>query len=265
MLMKPPTGSAIRGSMAIPAIGRSASMTMTTTGPRTAGPNPGRFFSPELSISFAVISSPDFLHRIDARKMVITSANTAGMALRIMTAVRSCEKASDTAMVLGLGEMMFPAFPPPIMATRMPLLERPALLPIASAIGATVITEMSMNTPTAQMIIVAIAIAATALFSPSFSTIVSAIFSADPVLIRAPAKIPLVRILKTEDIIDPAPLTIVLTVFTRPPPPMRPPISAPRIKLYAGCTFLMISTIAMIRPIIAPNVVNCASISYPFL
>ena len=115
------------------------------------------------------------------------------------------------------------------------------------------------------MIIVAIAIAATALFSPSFSTIVSAIFSADPVLIRAPAKIPLVRILKTEDIIDPAPLTIVLTVFTRPPPPIRPPMSAPRIKLYAGCTFLMISTIAMIRPIIAPNVVNCASISYPFL
>ena len=113
------------------------------------------------------------------------------------------------------------------------------------------------------MIIVAIAIAATALFSPSFSTIVSAIFSAEPVLIRAPAKMPLVRILRTEDIIEPAPLTIVLTVFVRPPPPIRPPISAPRIRLYAGCTFLIIRIIAITRPTIAPKVVNCASM--PFL
>ena len=113
------------------------------------------------------------------------------------------------------------------------------------------------------MIIVAMAIAATALFSPNFSTIVSAIFSADPVLIRAPARIPLVRILRTEDIMEPAPLTIVLTVFASPPPPIRPPISAPRIRLYAGCTFLMIMIIAIIRPTIAPRVVNCASIPFP--
>ena len=113
------------------------------------------------------------------------------------------------------------------------------------------------------MIIVAMAIAATALFSPNFSTIVSAIFSADPVLIRAPARIPLVRILRTEDIMEPAPLTIVLTVFESPPPPIRPPISAPRIRLYAGCTFLMIMIIAIIRPTIAPKVVNCASIPFP--
>ena len=182
-----------------------------------------------------------------------------------MTAVRSCSKASETAIVLGLGEMMFPALPPPIIAMRIPLLERFALLPIARAMGATVITEISMNTPTAQMIIVAIAIAATALFSPSFSTMVSAIFSAEPVLISAPARIPLVRILRIEDIIDPAPLTIVLTVVASPPPPIRPPISAPRIRLYAGCTFLMIKTIAITRPIIAPIVVNCASMIYSFL
>ena len=97
--------------------------------------------------------------------------------------------------------------------------------------GATVITEISINTPTAQMIIVAMAMAATALFSPSFSTIVSAIFSAEPVLISDPARIPLVRIRRTDDIIEPAPLTMVFTVLVSPPPPIRPPISAPRIRL----------------------------------
>ena len=71
---------------------------------------------------------------------------------------------------------------------------------MAIAIGATMITEMSINTPTAQIIIVAILIAKSARFSPSFSTIVSAIFSAEPVLIRAPAKIPDVIIRSTEDI-----------------------------------------------------------------
>ena len=94
---------------------------------------------------------------------------------------------------------------------------------------------------------------------------VSAIFSADPVLINEPARIPLVRILRIDDIMDPAPLTIVLTVVLRPPPPIRPPMSAPRIRLYAGCTFLMIRTIAMARPINAPNVVNCASMFFSFL
>ena len=231
ILTKPPTGSAISGSMAIPAMGRRASMTITTTGPRTAAPKPGSFFSPVLSISAEVISSPLFFTSMDARKMVMTRAKTAGTAFLNMTAVRSWENASDTAMVLGLGEIIFPALPPPIMATRMPLLDRPALLPIARAMGATVMTEISINTPTAQMIMVAMAMAATALFSPSFSTMVSAIFSADPVLIRAPARIPLVRIRRTDDIMEPAPLTIVFTVLASPPPPIRPPISAPRIRL----------------------------------
>ena len=154
--------------------------------------------------------------------------------LRAMTDVSGCSNASETAIVFGFGEMILPALPPPIIATRIPLLESPARLPMARAIGATVMTEMSTNTPTAQMIIVATEMAATALCSPSFSTMVSAIFSADPVLMRAPARIPLVRILRTDDIMDPAPLTMVLTVVSRPPPPMRPPISAPKMRLYAG-------------------------------
>jgi len=100
----------------------------------------------------------------------------AGITFSSMTAVRSTLNASDTAIVFGLGEMMLPALPPPIMARSTPLFERPASSPIARAIGATVITEISINTPTAQMIIVAIAIAATARLLPSLSTIVWAIF-----------------------------------------------------------------------------------------
>lgn len=79
---------------------------------------------------------------------------------------------------------------------------------------------------------------ASARFSPSLVTITSAIFCAAPVLIRVPAKIPDVIILRTDDIILCEPDTIVATVVTKPPPPMRPPINAPSIKLYAGCTFL---------------------------
>ena len=231
VLTAPPTGRAIRGSIAIPAMGRSASMMITTAGPRIAGRKPGSSLSPAPSRSDAWISSPSFFTRMDARMMAMARAQSPGMILRAMTDVRGCSKASETAIVLGLGEMMFPALPPPIMATRIPLLERPARFPIARAIGATVMTEMSTKTPTAQMIMVATAIAATARFSPSFSTMVSAIFSADPVLIRAPARIPLVRILRTEDIMEPAPLTMVLTVVSRPPPPIRPPIRAPKIRL----------------------------------
>ena len=98
------------------------------------------------------------------------------------------------------------------------------------AIGATVITEISTNTPTAHIIIVAMATAAIALFSPSFSTIVSAIFSAEPVFISAPARIPDVSILNTDDIMPDAPETIVLTVVVSPPPPISPPINAPTIR-----------------------------------
>ena len=123
--------------------------------------------------------------------MVTTRAQSAGMMFLSMTEVKSTWNASETAMVLGFGEMIFPAFPPPTMARRTPLFERPAFSPIARAIGATVMTEISTKTPTAQMIMVAMAMAATARLSPSFSTMVSAIFCAEFVLIRAPASMPL--------------------------------------------------------------------------
>ena len=137
-------------------------------------------------------------------------------------------------MVLGFGEIIFPALPPPIIASKIEGLLKSAFFAIAIAIGATVITEISINTPTAQIIIVATATETKAYLCPNFCTITSAIFSAEPVLIRAPAKIPDVSIRSTEDIILWAPATMVSTVVTRPPPPTNPPIKAPRIKLYAG-------------------------------
>ncbi len=61
--------------------------------------------------------------------------------------------------------------------------------------------------------------------------ILSAIFSADPVLIKAPAKIPDVKMRNMDDIIPCAPNTIVLTIVTKSPPPIKPPTNAPRMRL----------------------------------
>ena len=135
------------------------------------------------------------------------------------------------AIVLGFGEIILPAFPPPIMANKTDGLLYPAFSAIAMAMGATVITEISTKTPTAQMIMVATATDTRAKRCPSFLTITSAIFSAAPVLMRAPAKIPEVRMRSTDDIILCAPDTMVPTVPVRPPPPTIPPMRAPRIRL----------------------------------
>ena len=230
MQTRPPSGSAISGSTEILASGRRARSTITVSGPANACRAFGSFSAGAASRSFCEMPSPAFFARREARTMVAMSAQSAGIRFFIITAVRSSLKASVTAMVFGFGETMLPALPPPIIASRMPLFERPARSPIARAIGATVMTAMSMNTPTAQIIMVATASAAMARFSPIVSTMVSAIFCAAPVLISAPARIPLVRIRSTEDIMEPAPLTIVETVPARPPPPINPPIKAPRIR-----------------------------------
>ena len=195
--------------------------------------------------------------------MVTINAPTAGMMFFIIREVRSTPNASDAAIVFGFGEMILPALPPPIIARSIPLLDNPALLPMAIAIGATVITDISTKTPTAHIIIVAMDMAATALFCPSLFTMVSAIFSADPVLISAPARIPEVKIRRMDDIIPCAPETIVFTVSTNPPPPMIPPNNAPMIRLYAGCTFRMIKKMAIASPINAPIVENVYAILMP--
>ena len=231
MQMRPPVGRAMRGSMVTPARGRRASRTMTTRGPRMAGRKPGSLAS-ELSMSLWATARPFFflLSRV-ASRMVTTRASRAGTMFLNIREVRSTPKASEAAMVLGFGETMLPALPPPIMASSRLCLDRPAFLPMARAMGATVMTEMSTKTPTAQMIMVARAMAARASLWPILSTMVLAIFWAEPVLISAPASTPEVMIRSTEDIMEEAPETMVFTVVTRPPPPMRPPTRAPRIRL----------------------------------
>ena len=54
------------------------------------------------------------------------------------------------AIVLGFGEIILPAFPPPIMANKTDGLLYPAVSAIDMAMGATVITEISTKTTTAQ-------------------------------------------------------------------------------------------------------------------
>ena len=98
------------------------------------------------------------------------------------------------------------------------------------AIGDTVITAISINTPTAVRTNVDITKANIALFSPNLSTIVSAILLAAPVSISTPAKIPAVIIRKIAGIIPCAPLIIKLTVSTNPAPPKIPPIREPIIR-----------------------------------
>ena len=163
---------------------------------------------------------------------VTIRAQIAGMMFLVIREVRLILKASETAMVFGFGEMMLPAFPPPIIARSSDCLLYPASSPIASAIGATVITEISINTPTAQMIIVARATAKSALRLPSFRTMTCAIFSADPVRMSAPARMPEVMIRRTEVIMLPAPVIMESTVTPRfPPEPISPPTRAPMIRL----------------------------------
>ena len=200
IVTKPPRGSAINGSTLIPAIERRARRAITTIGPSMA-------LKKERDTPLVPASSipsnscaPPFLASNPERIMATNSATKAGIKFFTINAVRSIPNASDAAIVFGFGEMMFPALPPPIIASKIPALERFAFFAMAMAIGATVITAISMKTPTAQIIIVAIAIAAIARFWPSFFTIVSAIVSAEPVLINAPAKIPLVMIRRTGDI-----------------------------------------------------------------
>lgn len=116
-----------------------------------------------------------FLIRVRVKITVTIKPNIAGIIPAAITLVKGSSKASEAAIVLGLGEMMFPAFPPPIIAKRMAGLDSLARKAIASAIGATVITATSINTPTAVKTKVASAKAIRDLDSPTRVTIVSAI------------------------------------------------------------------------------------------
>ena len=66
-----------------------------------------------------------------------------------ITEERGAPKFSAAIIVLGLGEIIFPHFPPPTIASNIPNLLIPNRCEIIIAMGATVITATSINTPTA--------------------------------------------------------------------------------------------------------------------
>ena len=88
MLISPPTGSAIRGSIDIPAIGLNASKIITTTGPHIALKNPGNSLSVSATASPASIAV-SFRDKIPARIIVTTSAHNAGMTFLSISEVKS--------------------------------------------------------------------------------------------------------------------------------------------------------------------------------
>ena len=210
----------------------------------------------------AVDAPPNRLARAIASSTVTTRATTAGTTFSSISAESSTLKASAAARVLGLGEMMLPALPPPIIASRSagtaPFVRRPT----AKATGATVMTAMSTNTPTAHTTIVATATAAKANRVPKARTIASANFAAAPVLMSAPARTPDARMRRMGDIIPFAPTSMASTVSARPPPPRSPPTSAAKMSAYAGGVLRTISTMASASPATAPHVVKTGSMPY---
>ena len=198
--INPPTGKAINGSIFISAIGLKDKIIIATNGPRIEAKKLGPSSEFSSLISFSLISLP-FLDKAFAIIIVTTIPNIAGIIPAAITEVKGKLKASDAAIALGFGDIIFPDFPPPIIAIKTAVLDRFVLLAIAIAIGATVITATSINTPTIVKIIAEITIAITAFVSPSLLTIVSAIFFAAPVSIKTPAKTPAVIILKIAGII----------------------------------------------------------------
>ncbi|MNV89350.1 hypothetical protein D3C71_1836340 [compost metagenome] len=97
------------------------------------------------------------------------------------------------------------------------------------AIGATVITATSINTPTAVRISVATASANSARVSPTLRTMVSAMVCAAPDSINTPASTPAAKMRITALVMPCAPVIISVTVCTRSAPPHNPPASAPAI------------------------------------
>ena len=130
-------------------------------------------------------------------------------------------------MALGLGDIKFPAFPPPIIANKTADFDKLVRRANASAIGETVITATSINTPTAVKISVAKAKANNALASPSLCVIVSAIVLAAPDSMSTPASTPAAKIRITAVVIPWAPPIIKFTVSDKSAPPTSPPIKAP--------------------------------------
>ena len=156
-------------------------------------------------------------------------------------------------MVLGFGEIMFPALPPPDRATSNDSLEKPIRLPTSKAMGATISTATGINTPTAVITIEATAKASRAQRSPKVLTIARANVSAAPDSIITPASIPAASTRSTVPMTLWDPLIRISMVWTRLAPPSRAPITAPSSSEYTGFSFLRIKIMATAKPINAAH------------
>nr|PRK56284.1 hypothetical protein BV173_00894 [Haemophilus influenzae] len=130
-------------------------------------------------------------------------------------------------MAFGFGDIILPALPPPIMASKIAAFDKSLRRDNAKAIGETVITATSTNTPTAVKIIVASAKASKARVSPNLLVMVSAMEFAAPDSISTPANTPAAKIRITAVVIPCAPPIIRLTVCDKSAPPINPPTKAP--------------------------------------
>ncbi len=119
---------------------------------------------------------------------------TAGTMLAAMTDGSGEPKFSAAIIVLGFGEITFPHFAPPIMARSSFGFGTERLFPSISAIGATVMTATSTNTPTPVRSIAETAIARYICLAPSLLTIVREMAAAAPVFISTPESTPAARI-----------------------------------------------------------------------
>ena len=178
-----------------------------------------------------------------------------------ITEVSGRWKASEAAIAFGFGDIKFPALPPPIIASKIAGFDKLPRFANANAIGETVITATSTNTPTAVKIIVESTKASNARVSPNFFTMVSAMVLAAPDSINTPANTPAAKIRITAVVIPCAPPIIKLTVCDRSAPPIKPPTNAPINIPYAGGTFFKIRTIATERATTAPIAVTVTIIS----
>ena len=224
-------GSAINGSIAISATGRKAKSIIVTIGATRLLASDGSCLSSCTSSFVSRIT----INRLGIKRTITNTVNSnpkkAGKRLANITDERSAPKLSAAIIVLGLGEMIFPHFPPPIIATNNTEGDNPNRLPMERATGATVITATSINTPTAQSNMVAKAKAPNTRFSPNEEMIALDKVAAAPVLIRTPDNTPAVRIRIMAGVTSFTPSVIIFTVSTRGNPPNKPPTIAPAIKL----------------------------------
>ena len=173
---------------------------MATKGATSAVKNEGRLCVSTATTSWAETREPLFLKRF-AKKYVSIKPKIAGIIPAIITDVKGRWNVSAAAIALGLGDIKFPAFPPPIIAKRMAGFDKSVRRASAKAIGETVITATSINTPTAVKINVANANANNALVSPNLFVMVSAMVLAAPDSISTPANTPAARIRMTAVVI----------------------------------------------------------------